>query len=100
MTPAYRVSLPARGDLQAIWSYIARDSVAAADRMLDRFESKFAIVARQPLIGSACPELGADLRSVVEGKYVIFYRVLVDDSLVEIVRVIHGARDIAHIFGA
>ncbi len=61
MTPAYRVSLPARIDLRAIWSYIARDNLVAADRMLERFEAKFATVARQPMIGTACPELGADL---------------------------------------
>lgn len=100
MTPAYRVSLPARIDLRAIWSYIARDNMVAADRMLERFEAKFATVARQPMIGTACPELGADLRSVVVGKYMTFYRVAETDSLVEIVRVIHGARDIGHLFGA
>ena len=100
MTPAYRVSLPARSDLRAIWSYIARDNLVAADRLLDRFEAKFAITARQPLIGAECRELGADLRSVVVGKYMVFYRVLREDSLVEIVRVIHGARDIGHLFGA
>ena len=100
MTPAYRVSLPARSDLRAIWSYIARDNLAAADRMLDRFETKFAMAVRQPLIGTVCPELGADLRSVVVGKYMVFYRAVEADSLVEIVRVIHGARDIGHLFGA
>ena len=100
MTPAYRVSLPARNDLRAIWSYIARDNLVAADRLLDRFEAKFAMAARQPLIGTECQELGADLRSVVVGKYMVFYRVLREDSLVEIVRVIHGARDIGHLFGA
>lgn len=100
MMPAYRVSLPARGDLRAIWSYIARDNMTAADRMLDRFEAKFAMAARKPMIGTACPELGPDLRSLVVGKYMVFYRAVNEDSLVEIVRVIHGARDIGHLFGA
>ena len=78
-----------------IWEYIARDNVTAAKRMLERFERNFLMASRQPLIGEARPELLPDLRCLVEGRYVIFYRpVEGGDVPVEIVRVIHGARDI------
>jgi toxin ParE1/3/4 len=63
--------------------------------MLERFERKFLMASRQPDIGEARSELLPVLRCLVEGRYVIFYRRLESgDVPVEIVRVIHGARDI------
>ena len=59
--------------------------------MMDRFRQKFAMLARQPLIGEACDDLRPGLRLVPLGNYVIYYRV--DDDHVTIVRVLHGGRD-------
>jgi toxin ParE1/3/4 len=39
LLPIVRTSL-AEEDLIAIWQYVARDSEAAADRLLDRIESR------------------------------------------------------------
>ena len=82
----------ARVDLAEIWSYIADDSEAAADRFLDALEVKFALLATQPRMGRQRDELRADLRSFPAGRYVIFY--LANADGIELVRVLHGARDI------
>jgi toxin ParE1/3/4 len=84
----------AEDDLLDIRSYIARDDVQAATRMLGRFRRKFEMVSRQPLIGEERPDLLPRLRCVVEGRYVIFYRPVAGSVPVEIVRVAHGMRDI------
>ena len=54
------------------------------------------MLSRQPGIGRTRPELDTNLRSFVVGRYVIFY--LPVSSGIEIVRVLHGARDIATLF--
>ena len=82
----------ARVDLAEIWSYIADDSDAAADRFLDTLEEKFALLATQPRMGRQRDELMPDLRSFPAGRYVVYYLASADG--IELVRVLHGARDI------
>ena len=54
-------------------------------------------LARQPLIGRARKELATDLRSFPFGRYVIFYTPVHDG--IDVVRVLHSARDIDAAFG-
>jgi toxin ParE1/3/4 len=82
-------------DLADIWAYIAEDSVKHADRFAALVNSEFRTLARQPHMGRCRPELAAGLRSFPVGRYVIFYVAL--PKGVEIVRVLHGARDIGSI---
>lgn len=88
----YRVAPLARSDLDEIWTYIAADSVTAADRMMDRFQELFKMLGRQPLIGEARDDILPGVRSFPAGKYVIYDRPA--GTGVQIFRVIHGARDI------
>ena len=88
----YRLDADARVDLISIHKYVARNSPAAADRLLHEFKQKFHLLASQPLIGQGRPELAAGLRSLAVGNYVVLYRPVQDG--VEIARVIHAARDI------
>lgn len=91
----YVVSIPAQNDLAGIWDDIARDDRNAADRQIDRILVKFETLTRQPLIGETRSDLGSGVRSFSIGSYVIFYRALnVEDVAVEIVRVLHQARNI------
>jgi len=83
-------------DLAEIWTYIADDSPDHADIFADLVDDKFQTLARQPSMGRVRTELGADLRSFAVGRYVIFYLPLKNG--IEIVRVLHGARDIEAIF--
>lgn len=75
-----------------IWDYIADDSEANADRFISTVDAKFVSLAAQPHMGRARPELPREnLRSFPVGRYVILYRLLPDG--IEVVRVLHGARD-------
>jgi len=86
----------AERDLVEIWAYIAADSDAFADAMLDRIEEKLLLLADRPKLGRARPELRAELRSFTVGNYVLFYEP--DDTGITLVRVLHGARDIGREF--
>lgn len=86
----------ALADLAEIWAYIADDSTKNADAFAGLIDEKFHALARQPGMGRARPELGKSLRSFPVGRYVIFYLPL--PKGVEIVRVLHGARDIEEVF--
>lgn len=84
-------------DIAEIWDYIADDSLAAADRFVDQLDKQFGLLAIQPRIGRARGELAPDVRSFPFGRYVIFY-LPIDDGI-DVVRVLHSARDIEAVFG-
>lgn len=90
------MSTAAELDLAEIWTHIAKNNRPAANRVLDLIESRFQSIAQFPQIGSARPDIAEDLRCCWVGNYGVFYRV--KPASVEIVRVLHGARDIAAIF--
>ena|ERR1700734_1285601 len=90
--PSVVVRPRALADLADIWAYIAEDSVKHADRFAALINRQFRSVARQPHMGRSRPELATALRSFPVGRYVIFYVPL--PKGVEIVRVLHGARDV------
>lgn len=92
----YVVSPQARADIKEICRYIARDSRQAAGRVNKLFCDKFKFLARHPFVGQTRPELAADLRSFSAENYVIFFRPIIDG--VQVVRVLHGSRDIDAIF--
>lgn len=82
----------AKADAAEIWAYIAEDNPPAADRLLDRLNNIFHILAVQPNLGKTVEELYPGLRLFPIGSYLVFYRP-VDDGI-EIARLLHGARDI------
>ena len=82
----------ANSDFNEIWSYIAQDNAAAADETLDRIESQCVRIAAYPESGRDRSDLCPDLRSISVGNYLVFYRVT--PNSVEIIRVLHSARDI------
>jgi toxin ParE1/3/4 len=84
-------------DLLEIWQYIADDNEAAADKFLNEISTTSKMLARNPKAGRERPELAPRMRSFPVGRYVLFYRPI--DDGVEIVRVLHGSRDIDSIFG-
>jgi toxin ParE1/3/4 len=87
----------AAADISEVWDYIADDSLVAADRWVDRLDKQFGLLATQPLMGRARDELAPGVRSLPFGRYVIFYAPL--DDGIDVVRVLHGARDIDAVFG-
>lgn len=86
----------AREDLLSIWAYIAADSPSAADRLLDTIDHRCSLLAENPKIGRARPDIAPELRYFPAGNYLILYREVSEG--VEIVRVVHGARNVRAIF--
>jgi toxin ParE1/3/4 len=82
----------AEDDLIDIWCSIARDNPAAADRVLETFAVRIKQLATFPDSGSRRPDIAPDARGLVVGSYLVLYRKT--DKHVEIVRIVHGARDI------
>jgi toxin ParE1/3/4 len=86
----YFLSSLAETDVLAVWEYIARDNLSAADRMIDRFTAAFERVAQFPEIGERYEHPKGEFRRIVVGPYLIFYRVSGDE--IDIARVLHSAR--------
>ena len=88
----FEVRQTARNDLSDIAAYISRDnperSVSFVEELVERIETIF----ERPLSFPARSEFGSGVRSAVHGRYLILFRV--SESLVEVLRVLHGARDI------
>lgn len=91
MNPVVEISSEAESDLIQIWSFIASDNPVAANELLEQINTRCQSYAHQSELGELRPELGADVRSLSVGWYVVFYR---PSSVgIEMIRVIHGARD-------
>ncbi len=91
------IKLPrAKNDLVEIWDFIADDTEARADAFVDLIDQKLLTLALNPGMGRARDEITEGLRSFPVGRYVIFYRPIPEG--VEIVRVLHGSRDIDALF--
>jgi len=86
----------AEEDLLDIWVHIASASPFHADRFLDLLDSKMRLLADAPGIGRLRAELSPSLRGLPVGHYLIFYRQA--GTGIEVVRVLHGARDIEALF--
>ena len=56
----------------------------------------WAILAENPKLGAARPDIAPEVRYLTVGNYLILYREL--SNSVEIVRVLHGARNLEAIF--
>lgn len=99
----YEVRPAARRDVAQIADYIARRSPAAGRRFFGAAEKAFREVAKWPGFGkpveSDAPELANVRCASVPGfkNYLVIYRQLPD--VVEILSVLHGARDLDSILG-
>ncbi len=92
----YVISLPASRDLQAIADYFAEVNVAVGERFLDEFDRRCQQIVSFPNSGRSYSELRANLRGLPLEGYIILYQVITDR--VEIVRVVHGKRDLRSLF--
>ncbi len=86
----------AQADLEGIFDYLDSQSTQAADRFAAKFEQTCDLHARHPQIGAGSEVYASMLRHFTVWNYAIFYRP-VDDGI-ELIRIIHGARDIPKLF--
>ncbi|MBZ0188017.1 MAG: type II toxin-antitoxin system RelE/ParE family toxin [Candidatus Obscuribacterales bacterium] len=83
-------------DLEEIEAHISSDNPAAADRFLQLLLSRLNLLAEMPGIGRRRNKYARGVRSIAEGNYIIVYRV--KNDTVEVLRVLHGARDPERVF--
>lgn len=83
-------------DLREIALYIAAEDPDRALTFVAELEQKATEAASRPLSFRERPEISRGLRAIGHGRYLIFFRDLVDE--VRIVWVVHGARDLPRLF--
>ena len=93
---SFKRTAEAENDLLSIWQYIAEDNAQAENRLLLSIDEKCELLADNPKLGAARPDIAPDLRYFSVGSYLILYREI--SNSVEIVRVLHGARNLGVIF--
>jgi toxin ParE1/3/4 len=79
-------------DLQRIARWIARDNPSAATAVVTRIDKQIRLLVEFPELGVARPELASGLRALVVDRFIIAD--LHDGARVEVVRIVHGARDL------
>jgi toxin ParE1/3/4 len=77
-------------DLIEIWTYIAAENPAAADRVLDAIEARWQQLALHPYSGAARDDIAPSIRHWISGEYLTLYRL--NGGGIEIIRVIRGRR--------
>lgn len=78
-------------DVEAIRTYVARDSEHYANLLIERIVAAVDRLEGFPLSGRVVPEVGDEsLREVIYGNYRIVYRL--KGEIIEIVTVFHAAR--------
>ena len=88
----------ASGDLEQIVRYIARDNPDASQRFGDKLVDR-ALSLSDPLVfqsGGRLPKR-AGVRKLIEGNYLILYRILPEQNKVRVLRFWHAARDRARL---
>jgi len=60
----FRRTIEAENDLLSIWRYIAEDKPQAATRLLRTIDEKCALLAENPQLGSARPDIASEARSI------------------------------------
>src|SRR3954447_26672550 len=95
---ALRFTSEAASDLNDVHDYLAQRNPATAARVVQEFERVCRLLAQFPLMGARRDTLLPGMRSFPSGNYIIFYRPL--DDGVEILRIVHGSRDLTGLFQA
>jgi toxin ParE1/3/4 len=89
-------------DVVELASFIAEDNLDAAERFLDAVEQTFALLASMPMMGRMCEFESPQAQGLrmwrIRGfeRYLVFYRPI--DKGINVVRVLHGSRDIERLF--
>lgn len=83
-------------DLEDIGLFVALDNPPKGYTFVDEIVKTYEIIASMPRMGRERRELGRGVRSHPFGQYIIFYQI--QGIGIEILRVLHGARDIPSLF--
>jgi toxin ParE1/3/4 len=79
--------------LSAIYSYVAQNSPAYAEKLIDQLTRRSQQISNFPLSGRKVPEFEtAQIREVIEGAYRIIY--YIKPEQIDILAVLHGSQQI------
>ncbi len=93
MVQKYILTAPARVHLKSIGKYTEKQwGIEQQRKYLGQLFKRFEQIGKNPHLGRERPEILPGVRSVVEGKHVIFYKVA--NTRVEILAVLHGQMDL------
>lgn len=91
-----RFTAPAEIDLETIGDWIAQDDPKRAATFVRELRKAAAGLARYPRRYPTLPDSQAEVRKKSYRDYLILYRV--SEREVQVLRIVHGARDWAEIF--
>jgi plasmid stabilization system protein ParE len=92
----YKIAAAANRDLNGISEYIMEDNPRRAISFVDEIIARFSTIAERPHSFPNSDDLPPHIRSALHDDYRILFRVV--DGVPEILRVVHGARDIENLF--
>ena len=92
----YKIADRAQADLREIWRYIGLNDEDNATRFILELIDKCILLADNRLIGTSRTKFGFEIRVFPHKKYLVFYTPI--EKGVEIVRILHSARNIKRIF--
>lgn len=105
MSSRYRLSPAAVEDMEAVVDHLREQNPVAAVRFVEAAQATFEHIAFMPLayprMHTTRPALADIRRRPLTGafkRYLVFYRVA-DDDHVDVVRLLHTARDLDRILG-
>jgi toxin ParE1/3/4 len=90
------ISAHATEDLLNILDFISAQNEIAANKIIKELQNQFILLRDNPRIGRERNNYLVGLRSFVFKNYFIFY--ITRDGGIDILRILHGARDIERIF--
>lgn len=79
-------------DLLEIWAFIAEENAIAADELIRKLDARSHQLLKHPKMGVERNDIVKGMRHLGVGNYLILYRIKASD--IEIVRYLHGARDL------
>lgn len=88
----------AEQDLEEIGDYIARDNPRRALGFIAEIRDRCFLIMQMPYGSPLRESLGAGVRVVPFGRYIIFYTVHEDADKIRIERILHAACNIEHSF--
>lgn len=86
------ITSAAETDLVEIWQFIAKDNPSAATQLLYDLDARTKSLLDNPKLGVARTDIRKNYRHLIHDNYLIQYQIIADG--VEIVRYLHGARDL------
>jgi toxin ParE1/3/4 len=93
---SYQFTPSASQDLDEITDYLEAERPGTSANLIDTIREKCRLLVQFPEMGRLRDEIAPNVRSILAGSYLIFYRPTQD--ALQIVRILHGARDIKNIW--